>query len=99
MIKKILVVLGVVDMRQLLLSKYQKLYFSCGSNADIDTVKASILKDEVSYCTQCSGLVKPDIVFFGENLPIRFFTLQAQYIYYNSKLLKVAFFQKVRCVF
>ena len=63
------------------------LYFSCGSNADIDTVKASILKDEVSYCTQCSGLVKPDIVFFGENLPIRFFTLQAQYIYYNSKLL------------
>ena len=48
----------------------------CGSNADIDTVKASILKDEVPYCTQCSGLVKPDIVFFGENLPIRFFTLQ-----------------------
>ena len=24
-------------------------------------------------CTSCGGLVKPDIVFFGENLPERFF--------------------------
>lgn len=23
-------------------------------------------------CTQCGGLVKPDIVFFGESLPERF---------------------------
>ena len=26
----------------------------------------------------CGGLVKPDIVFFGENLPRRFFELQEQ---------------------
>jgi NAD-dependent deacetylase sirtuin 2 len=32
-----------------------------------------IFKDEVPKCTECEGIVKPDIVFFGENLPIRFF--------------------------
>ena len=50
--------------------------FSCGSSVDIETVKNAILKNEVSYCTQCSGIVKPDIVFFGENLPMRYFNLQ-----------------------
>ena len=35
-----------------------------------------MLKNEVSYCPNCGGLVKPDIVFFGENLPTRFFDLQ-----------------------
>ena len=43
---------------------------------DIQQVKASILKNEVCYCPICSGLVKPDIVFFGENLPARYFALQ-----------------------
>ena len=43
---------------------------------DIQEVKASILKNEVCYCPICSGLVKPDIVFFGENLPARYFALQ-----------------------
>eukprot|EP00891_Asterochloris_glomerata_P009347 jgi/Astpho2/9347/e_gw1.00142.59.1_t len=30
-------------------------------------------KGEPAHCTRCGGLVKPDIVFFGENLPERFF--------------------------
>ena len=29
---------------------------------------------QVHRCAVCDGLVKPDIVFFGENLPERFFT-------------------------
>lgn len=31
-------------------------------------------KHEVPYCPECQGLVKPDIVFFGEALPEDFFT-------------------------
>ena len=31
-------------------------------------------KDEIPYC-KCGGYIKPDIVFFGENLPSRFFQL------------------------
>ena len=39
-------------------------------------MKASILKGVVPKCSRCGGLIKPDIVFFGENLPSRFFSLK-----------------------
>lgn len=31
-----------------------------------------IFKDEIPICEHCPGVVKPDIVFFGENLPDKF---------------------------
>ena len=31
------------------------------------------MEGKISYC-QCGGVIKPDIVFFGENLPQEFFT-------------------------
>ncbi|CAF3148524.1 unnamed protein product, partial [Rotaria sp. Silwood2] len=31
-----------------------------------------IFKDEIPHCQDCDGIVKPDIVFFGESLPSRF---------------------------
>lgn len=34
-----------------------------------------IFADKVPECTVCSGVVKPDIVFFRESLPTRFFDL------------------------
>lgn len=40
-------------------------------------VKETVFRDEVPYCSSCGGLVKPDIVFFGEGLPQRFHTLAA----------------------
>lgn len=48
-----------------------------------DLMNKAISAKEVPYCTipQCNGLVKPDIVFFGEQLPEYFFqnrTLPAQ---------------------
>lgn len=33
---------------------------------------------EVAHCDKCGGIVKPDIVFFGENLPERFFSYSLQ---------------------
>jgi NAD-dependent deacetylase sirtuin 2 len=41
----------------------------------IDTVKAAILDDQIPRCVSCKGYVKPDIVFFGESLPKRYFEL------------------------
>ncbi|KAL4885352.1 DHS-like NAD/FAD-binding domain-containing protein [Aspergillus karnatakaensis] len=38
-----------------------------------DLMKEAIAKGEVPYCGECKGLVKPDIVFFGEALPPSFF--------------------------
>lgn len=31
-----------------------------------------IFSDDIPICEKCPGVVKPDIVFFGENLPHRF---------------------------
>jgi NAD-dependent deacetylase sirtuin 2 len=38
--------------------------------------KAIVMKKKIGYCEKCEGgLVKPDVVFFGEELPDRFFDL------------------------
>ena len=36
-------------------------------------MKEVIDAKEIPKCPSCGGLVKPDIVFFGEALPMRFF--------------------------
>lgn len=49
---------------------------SCRKNYSLEWMKEK-LDDEtckVPLCDNCNGVVKPDIVFFGENLPKRFFT-------------------------
>ena len=44
----------------------------CRKEYSQEWIKEIIFKDEVPTC-ECGGFVKPDIVFFGENLPERFF--------------------------
>jgi NAD-dependent SIR2 family protein deacetylase len=40
---------------------------------DVEAVRTTIVQDaKVPRCERCQGLVKPDIVFFGEDLPARF---------------------------
>ncbi|CCH43884.1 NAD-dependent deacetylase sirtuin-2 [Wickerhamomyces ciferrii] len=46
----------------------------CGDKYSNDEFKAKIFAKEIPKCLKCKGLVKPDIVFFGEGLPERFFT-------------------------
>uniref|UniRef100_A0A667Y471 NAD-dependent protein deacetylase n=1 Tax=Myripristis murdjan TaxID=586833 RepID=A0A667Y471_9TELE len=48
--------------------------FCCRKEYNLDWMKEKIFSDDIPRCDKCSSLVKPDIVFFGENLPIRFFT-------------------------
>lgn len=38
-----------------------------------DWFKDKVVAEEIPNCDTCNQLVKPDIVFFGENLPARFF--------------------------
>ncbi|XP_046992950.1 NAD-dependent protein deacetylase sirtuin-3-like isoform X2 [Schistocerca americana] len=51
---------------------------SCFKEHDPDETREAIFREEVIRCTngKCKGLVKPDIVFFGEALPDRFFLYQ-----------------------
>lgn len=48
----------------------------CHKAADSAKVKEIIVEEGVvPKCQKCGGNVKPDIVFFGENLPARFHNL------------------------
>jgi len=44
----------------------------CKAPYDGELCKRKILEGTLPLCTKCGGLVKPDIVFFGESLPSRF---------------------------
>ncbi|CAF0816349.1 unnamed protein product [Adineta steineri] len=44
----------------------------CQKEYSLDHVKEIIFNDEIPHCDECSGIIKPDIVFFGENLPKRY---------------------------
>ncbi|XP_067399753.1 NAD-dependent protein deacetylase sirtuin-3, mitochondrial isoform X1 [Emydura macquarii macquarii] len=35
--------------------------------------RGDVMADKIPHCPVCTGLIKPDIVFFGEELPHRFF--------------------------
>ncbi|NWV76937.1 SIR2 deacetylase, partial [Dasyornis broadbenti] len=48
---------------------------SCRQRYGLAWMRERIFSSLVPKCEKCQGLVKPDIVFFGENLPSRFFTL------------------------
>lgn len=48
---------------------------SCRKKYSCEYVRKDIFNDEIPYCEECKGLVKPDIVFFGEPLPRRFYNL------------------------
>ena len=38
----------------------------------LDVWKNYVVRREIPKCDACQGLVKPDIVFFGEDLPEKF---------------------------
>eukprot|EP01027_Heterolobosea_sp_BB2_P009987 GEZU01014705.1.p1 GENE.GEZU01014705.1~~GEZU01014705.1.p1 ORF type:complete len:157 (-),score=12.88 GEZU01014705.1:16-486(-) len=50
----------------------------CNAEYSMEWVKEILFKDQVPRCTVCNSYVKPDIVFFGESLPERFFRLVLQ---------------------
>ncbi|XP_065210597.1 NAD-dependent protein deacetylase sirtuin-2-like [Planococcus citri] len=45
----------------------------CSAVYEQEWMKEKIFTDEIPICKHCGGIVKPDIVFFGENLPAPFF--------------------------
>lgn len=44
----------------------------CREQYTLEWMKVRIFRDEIPECEKCDGVVKPDIVFFGEALPNKF---------------------------
>ncbi|XP_055371739.1 NAD-dependent protein deacetylase Sirt2 [Condylostylus longicornis] len=51
---------------------------NCYKEYSMEWAKEKIFQDKIPQCEYCKCLVKPDIVFFGENLPSRFFELPGE---------------------
>jgi len=55
-----------------------------------DKMKEVVADKQIPRCPECDGLVKPDIVFFGEALPERFFTrrvdMHSTGVFYESRV-------------
>lgn len=47
----------------------------CGRSMSFSEFHARNRAEDVVACTECGGLVKPDVVFYGEDLPERFYRL------------------------
>ncbi|TRM64059.1 DHS-like NAD/FAD-binding domain-containing protein [Schizophyllum amplum] len=45
----------------------------CRASYPDDAMKACIARSEIPRCLKCGGIAKPDVVFFGEGLPLRTF--------------------------
>ncbi|CAN7983652.1 unnamed protein product, partial [Ixodes hexagonus] len=50
----------------------------CNREFSLDWLRDKISSDIVPFCPSCSCTIKPDIVFFGERLPERFFVLSEE---------------------
>ena len=45
----------------------------CNCTIDIEKINEGVQKGEVYYCPSCKGPCKPNVVFYGEGLPVKFF--------------------------
>lgn len=54
---------------------YKNHCIGCNLEYSMEWAKEKIFKDKIPVCSECHGIVKPDIVFFGENLPEKFYNL------------------------
>ncbi|KAM6428712.1 NAD-dependent protein deacetylase sirtuin-2 isoform 1-T1 [Liasis olivaceus] len=59
---------------------------ACRKSYSLEWMKENIFSSLIPKCEKCQNVVKPDIVFFGENLPSRFFSLM-QSDFQNADLL------------
>lgn len=50
----------------------------CNESIDIKKINEGIEKGEIYYCPDCKGPCKPNVVFYGENLPSRFYKKQKE---------------------
>ncbi|XP_004530651.1 NAD-dependent protein deacetylase Sirt2 isoform X2 [Ceratitis capitata] len=50
----------------------------CGLEFSKEWMKEKIFSDTIPLCDACNGIVKPDIVFFGEGMPDKFYDMPAE---------------------
>lgn len=47
----------------------------CHASFDIEQHRKDVMNHKISTCLHCKGIIKPNVVFFGEQLPEKFFSV------------------------
>ena len=69
----------------------------CKTEFDIKFIEQSIFQQQVPYC-KCGGIIKPNITFFGEGLPLEFHRLIKQDLHDADLLIVIGTSLKVQPV-
>ncbi len=59
----------------------------CGKEFSFEKMKEKIFAEKVPHCDECGGLIKPDIVFFGEQ--VKDFDKAEEYVYRSHLVFTV----------
>ena len=59
----------------------------CGKEYRLKEMKRKIFEETIPHCDSCKGLIKPDIVFFGEN--VKDFSKAEELVYFSDLFLIV----------
>jgi len=59
----------------------------CGKEYGFEEMKTKIFKEKVPHCDDCGGLIKPDIVFFGEQ--VKDFSKAEEFVYKSDLVFVV----------
>lgn len=59
----------------------------CGKEYSFEEMKRKIFEEEIPHCRLCKGLIKPDIVFFGED--VKGFSQAEKLVYFSELFLVV----------
>jgi NAD-dependent deacetylase len=61
----------------------------CGREAPADEAVAAVEREEVPRCPACGGVVKPDVVLFGEQLPSQVITTAMRHVQMADLMLVI----------
>ncbi len=57
---------------------------ACGASYPDEKMRENVSSQRVPHCLKCKGLVKPDIVFFGESVSIRWTDLMKMHTHQST---------------
>lgn len=67
---------------------FQKSFcLQCGKEYSFEEMKEKVFTEKVPHCDECGGLIKPDVVFFGEQ--VKDFGKAEEYVYQSDLVFVV----------
>lgn len=61
----------------------------CHASFDIEQHRNDVMNHKISTCLHCKGIIKPNVVFFGEQLPEKFFSVMLDHDVSKAEMILI----------